>query len=160
MLKTSSQSVPSDKSSPANDQSWSLTQNLESLTFDEEIDVPDVELPPPMKIQDHNFGERLDNCMTVQLESKYTLNCDKLNCENDDEKDEEKIKQKALMKRKCALQELIETEKDYVHYLGFIVDGYIQVIRNEEVPVPEDLKNGKDRIIFGNIEAIYEWHKK
>lgn len=33
-------------------------------------------------------------------------------------------------------------------------------MRNEEIPVPEDLKNGKDKIVFGNIEAIYEWHRE
>lgn len=33
-------------------------------------------------------------------------------------------------------------------------------MRNEEMPVPEDLKNGKDKIVFGNIEAIYEWHRE
>jgi len=45
--------------------------------------------------------------------------------------------------------------------LGFVVDGYLELIRNEgDIQVPEDLKNGKDKIIFGNIEAIYEWHRE
>ena len=29
-----------------------------------------------------------------------------------------------------------------------------------EIPMPEDLREGKDRMIFGNIEAIYEWHRE
>ena len=31
---------------------------------------------------------------------------------------------------------------------------------NPEIPMPEDLKQGKDRMIFGNLEMIYEWHRE
>ncbi len=59
------------------------------------------------------------------------------------------------------MEELVETERDYVMNLGFVVNGYLELMRNEtEIQVPEDLKNGKDKIIFGNIEAIYEWHRE
>lgn len=71
---------------------------------------------------------------------------------------------KALIKRRYVLQELIETERDYVNHLGMIINGYIELIRNDgagsEIQVPEDLKNGKEKIIFGNIETIYEFHKE
>lgn len=71
---------------------------------------------------------------------------------------------KAQIKRRYVLQELIETERDYVNHLGLIIDGYIQLIRNDgadcDIQVPEDLKNGKEKIIFGNIETIYEFHKE
>ncbi|KXJ83050.1 hypothetical protein RP20_CCG009510 [Aedes albopictus] len=38
---------------------------------------------------------------------------------------------------------------------------YIAEIRNpsSSVPIPDDLKGGKERMVFGNIEAIYEWHR-
>lgn len=42
----------------------------------------------------------------------------------------------------------------------FVLQGYLNLMRNEEIPIPEDLKNGKDKIVFGNIEAIYEWHRE
>ena len=29
-----------------------------------------------------------------------------------------------------------------------------------EICMPEALREGKDRMIFGNIEAIYEWHRE
>lgn len=75
---------------------------------------------------------------------------------------QEDEKEKALMKRNYVLTELIETEKDYVENLRLVVEGYIQLIRSEnsEIQVPDDLKNEKEKIIFGNIEAIYEWHKE
>lgn len=66
---------------------------------------------------------------------------------------------KALTKRRFVLQELVDTERDYVRDLGFLVEGYLNLMRNDEIPVPEDLKNGKDKIVFGNVEAIYEWHR-
>lgn len=80
---------------------------------------------------------------------------------------EEEI-QKALSKRKYVLQELIDTERDYVNHLGQIIDGYMKLMNctsdstaeSNSIQVPEDLRNGKDKIIFGNIETIYEFHKE
>uniref|UniRef100_A0A8D3DFF7 Rho guanine nucleotide exchange factor 25 n=1 Tax=Scophthalmus maximus TaxID=52904 RepID=A0A8D3DFF7_SCOMX len=54
------------------------------------------------------------------------------------------------------LTELIETETLYVEDLGLIVQGYMATMANQGVP--EDMK-GKDRIVFGNIHQIYDWHK-
>ncbi|KRZ67863.1 Triple functional domain protein [Trichinella papuae] len=54
------------------------------------------------------------------------------------------------------LQELVETERDYVKDLGSIVEGYITTI--ESMELPEDMK-GKERIVFANIQQIYEFHK-
>ncbi|XP_052862122.1 rho guanine nucleotide exchange factor 25-like [Anopheles cruzii] len=66
-----------------------------------------------------------------------------------------------LRKRNYALRELITTEEAYVNDLSQIVNGYIAEIRNptSTVPIPDDLKGGKERMVFGNIEAIYEWHR-
>jgi len=68
---------------------------------------------------------------------------------------------KALLKRSYVLQELVDTERDYVRDLGLVVEGYFELMRKDppEVVMPEDLRNGKDKIVFGNIEAIYEWHR-
>lgn len=43
--------------------------------------------------------------------------------------------------------------------------NYIKYMRESkeqdepEIPMPDDLKDGKDRMVFGNIEAIFEWHR-
>lgn len=70
------------------------------------------------------------------------------------------------------VQELVESERDYVRDLGQIVDGYMALMSlgmnastadpNSSPPpaVPDDLKEGKDKIIFGNVEAIYNWHNE
>ncbi|XP_076827422.1 LOW QUALITY PROTEIN: triple functional domain protein [Brachyhypopomus gauderio] len=71
-----------------------------------------------------------------------------------DEMDERKAG--FLKKRHYVLLELVETERDYVRDLGAVVEGYISRMREEGVP--DDMK-GKDKIVFGNIHQIYDWHK-
>lgn len=101
------------------------------------------------------------------------------------------------------IQELVDTERDYVRDLGLVVEGYMASLRNSlqqqqqqpqqlasaalsattqasvpptgedptaasalpatvtPIQVPEGLcHTGKDKIIFANIEAIYEWHRE
>ena len=33
-------------------------------------------------------------------------------------------------------------------------------MESPEISMPEDLREGKDRMIFGNVEMIYEWHRE
>uniref|UniRef100_A0A8C9XJK7 non-specific serine/threonine protein kinase n=1 Tax=Sander lucioperca TaxID=283035 RepID=A0A8C9XJK7_SANLU len=54
------------------------------------------------------------------------------------------------------LNELIQTEKDYVKDLGIVVEVFMKKI--EEKGIPDDMK-GKDKIVFGNIHQIYDWHR-
>ncbi|KAJ8012874.1 hypothetical protein DPEC_G00047410 [Dallia pectoralis] len=65
-------------------------------------------------------------------------------------------KAKALRGRMFVLNELVQTEKDYVKDLGIVVEGFMKTI--EEKGIPEDMK-GKDKIVFGNIHQIYDWHR-
>uniref|UniRef100_A0A9L0SEJ3 Rho guanine nucleotide exchange factor 25 n=1 Tax=Equus caballus TaxID=9796 RepID=A0A9L0SEJ3_HORSE len=69
---------------------------------------------------------------------------------------EEEQKKKALERSMYVLRELIETEKMYVDDLGQIVEGYMATMAAQGVP--ESLR-GRDRIVFGNIQQIYEWHR-
>ncbi|XP_051271762.1 rho guanine nucleotide exchange factor 25 isoform X2 [Dicentrarchus labrax] len=70
--------------------------------------------------------------------------------------DSEEERNIALEKSIYVLTELIETERLYVDDLGLIVQGYMATMANQGVP--DDMK-GKDRIVFGNIHQIYDWHK-
>ena len=73
--------------------------------------------------------------------------------------------EKAIQERSYRLQELLDSERVYVCDLEHCCQ-YIQFMReskekeDHEIPMPEDLREGKDRMIFGNIEAIYEWHRE
>ncbi|XP_034740990.1 kalirin isoform X1 [Etheostoma cragini] len=63
---------------------------------------------------------------------------------------------KAMRGRMFVLNELIQTEKDYVKDLGIVVEVFMKKI--EEKGIPDDMK-GKDKIVFGNIHQIYDWHR-
>lgn len=67
-----------------------------------------------------------------------------------------------LQKREYVIRELVETERDYVRDLRLVAEGYMRLMRDPEcdIPMPEDLKGGKDKMVFGNLEAIYEWHRE
>ncbi|XP_011475387.2 rho guanine nucleotide exchange factor 25-like isoform X2 [Oryzias latipes] len=70
--------------------------------------------------------------------------------------DTEEERRSALEKSMYVLKELIETEKFYVADLAHIVEGYMGTMSSKGVP--EDMK-GKDKIVFGNIHQIFDWHK-
>jgi triple functional domain protein len=67
----------------------------------------------------------------------------------------------AIQKREYVIRELVDTERDYVHDLREVVEGYMALMRDCdcEIVMPEDLRGGKDKMVFGNVEAIYEWHR-
>ncbi|XP_004583018.2 rho guanine nucleotide exchange factor 25 isoform X2 [Ochotona princeps] len=69
---------------------------------------------------------------------------------------EEEQKKAALERSMYVLSELVETEKMYVDDLGHVVEGYMATMATQGVP--ENLR-GRDRIVFGNIQQIYEWHR-
>ena len=87
-----------------------------------------------------------------------------------------------------AIKELLNTEVDYVNDLAILIEvikgisilvernsskfifvflrrikkkkKFMEAIKaNELVPMPQDMEGGKDKIVFGNIQQIYEWHK-
>ncbi len=72
---------------------------------------------------------------------------------------------RTVEQRGFRLAELLESEKAYVQDLEQCV-AYVKYMRESkdqeepEIPMPEDLRNGKDRMVFGNIEAIFEWHRE
>ena len=96
----------------------------------------------------------------------------------------------SVLSTSYVMLELVETERDYVRDLGSVVEvsetilrwlpnelrvcpplrdvtltlrppnppqGYMS--RMKEEGVPDDMR-GKDKIVFGNIHQIYDWHKE
>ncbi|XP_061111620.1 triple functional domain protein isoform X1 [Conger conger] len=61
-----------------------------------------------------------------------------------------------LKRRHYVLLELVETERDYVRDLGLVVEGYMARMKDDGML--DDMK-GKDKIVFGNIHQIFDWHK-
>uniref|UniRef100_A0A452ILQ5 Kalirin RhoGEF kinase n=1 Tax=Gopherus agassizii TaxID=38772 RepID=A0A452ILQ5_9SAUR len=124
---------------------------------DEESHTP---LPPPMKIFDNDPTQ---DEMTLEGGTYRGSLKDGTGCLNEGMTPstpprnlEEEQKAKAMRGRMFVLNELVQTEKDYVKDLGIVVEGFMK--RIEEKGVTEDMK-GKDKIVFGNIHQIYDWHK-
>ena len=63
----------------------------------------------------------------------------------------------ALKKRAFVLQELLETERDYVKDLAAICEDYLPNMKEDTLP--EGLQGKKDKVIFGNVQSIFEFHR-
>ncbi|XP_062303477.1 LOW QUALITY PROTEIN: kalirin RhoGEF kinase b [Osmerus eperlanus] len=113
-------------------------ESVQSGGEEEPEEDPHTPLPPPMEIiKDPNNPEGLDS--------------DQGSNESDTEQ-----KNKAMRGRMFVVNEMVQSEKDYVKDLGVIVEGFMS--RLEVRGVPEDMR-GKDKIVFGNIHQIYDWHR-
>ncbi|XP_026163644.1 rho guanine nucleotide exchange factor 25 isoform X2 [Mastacembelus armatus] len=117
--------------------------------------------PSPTEPSCHSyFSDLLQGRDTQSLSQKSSINTlqgdDDSGSQSSAAADSEEERNFALEKSIYVLTELIETEKLYVEDLGLIVQGYMATMASQGVP--EDMK-GKDRIVFGNIHQIYDWHK-
>lgn len=104
---------------------------------------------------------RTPNGKTVQSNEEEQCNTTSTSVATDesDSRDQEST---AIAKRQFVIRELVDTERDYINDLKQIVEGYMALMRDPdcEIPLPEDLRGGKDKMVFGNVEAIYEWHRE
>ncbi|XP_062354317.1 kalirin-like isoform X3 [Cinclus cinclus] len=149
--KTGDETTPQGDSADESKKGWGEDE------ADEESHTP---LPPPMKIFDNDPTQ---DDMTLEGGSYRGGLKDATGCLNEGMTPstpprnlEEEQKAKAMRGRMFVLNELVQTEKDYVKDLGTVVEGFMK--RMEEKGVSEDMK-GKDKIVFGNIHQIYDWHK-
>ncbi|XP_053725094.1 kalirin-like isoform X1 [Synchiropus splendidus] len=98
-------------------------------------------LPPPMRIiKDPNNAEAMDSDQSS----------------NESNESETRSKSRALRGRTFVVNEMVQSEKDYVKDLAVITEGFMS--RLEVRGIPEDMR-GKDKIVFGNIQQIYDWHR-
>ncbi|XP_066520975.1 kalirin RhoGEF kinase b isoform X3 [Hoplias malabaricus] len=120
---------------------------------EEAEDEPHTPLPPPMEIiKDPSAQEE----KTPEPGSFPAFGNVTTSDQTPRDPETEK-KNKALRGRMFVLNEMVQTEKDYVKDLGLVVEGFMR--RVAEKGVPEDM-TGKDKIVFGNIHQIYDWHKE
>ena len=55
------------------------------------------------------------------------------------------------------MREMIQTERDYVLSLQYIIENYVPELQREDVP---QALRGKGNIIFGNLEKIFQFHRQ
>ncbi|KAG8190535.1 hypothetical protein JTE90_004110 [Oedothorax gibbosus] len=68
--------------------------------------------------------------------------------------DAEAKSKKTLM---LIMKELIQTERDYVKSLEYIIENYIPELLRDDIP---QALRGQRNVVFGNIEKIYEFHNQ
>uniref|UniRef100_A0A8C2G977 Rho guanine nucleotide exchange factor (GEF) 25b n=1 Tax=Cyprinus carpio TaxID=7962 RepID=A0A8C2G977_CYPCA len=87
---------------------------------------------------------------------RYPSLTDETHVQSQSLEDDDQERRTALEKSIYVLSELVETEKLYVEDLGLVVEGYMATMKSAGVP---EYLVGKDKIVFGNIHQIYDWHK-
>lgn len=55
------------------------------------------------------------------------------------------------------MREMIQTERDYVKSLNYVIENYIPELMREDIP---QALRGQRNVVFGNIEKIYEFHSQ
>ncbi|CAL1290901.1 unnamed protein product [Larinioides sclopetarius] len=56
---------------------------------------------------------------------------------------------------KLVMMEMIQTERDYVKSLNYIIENYVPLLQNSNV---SQVLRSQRNVLFGNIEKIYEFH--
>ncbi|EDV26943.1 uncharacterized protein TRIADDRAFT_54394 [Trichoplax adhaerens] len=69
---------------------------------------------------------------------------------------EDDEKQRIERRKKFVINELITTEQTYVKDLEQVINIYMEAMHGPDVPAE---LYGRDEVIFGNIEEIYNFHK-
>ncbi|XP_017786497.1 PREDICTED: uncharacterized protein LOC108569455 isoform X2 [Nicrophorus vespilloides] len=55
------------------------------------------------------------------------------------------------------MREMIQTERDYVKSLDYVIENYIPELLREDIP---QALRGQRNVVFGNVEKIYEFHSQ
>ncbi|XP_031414206.1 kalirin RhoGEF kinase b isoform X2 [Clupea harengus] len=117
---------------------------------EEAEDEPHTPLPPPMEIIKDSSAQETPEPGAFPAFGSVSPS------EQKDRDPEMEKKNKAMRGRMFVMNEMVQTERDYVKDLGIVVEGFMK--RVTEKGVSEDM-TGKDKIVFGNIHQMYDWHR-
>ncbi|XP_052080801.1 triple functional domain protein-like isoform X2 [Mytilus californianus] len=147
-MKIQDRTFKASKEDSSEDLSKKVASTL-TIQPDTENAVKDLEDMVNQRVGDPNHDNPFDHQLSSESGGETA----------DDQASEltEEKKEMYREKRSYVMQELLDTEKDYVKDLGLIVEGYMEYLK--EHGMPEDLQ-GKDKIVFGNIHQIYDWHRE
>ncbi|CAF3192285.1 unnamed protein product [Rotaria socialis] len=132
-----------------------------SVTTPAVDDNPTISMPPPPSSSSSSTITVIPNDSPSELADEISLNdADQTalsSLTTTDEPVDPRTKYGA--KRRHNIVELIETEKEYVKDLALIVEGYMNVIENDkDIKKPTGL-TGRERVVFGNVQRIFEFHR-
>ncbi|XP_065319272.1 rhoGEF domain-containing protein gxcI-like [Gordionus sp. m RMFG-2023] len=128
---------------------------VNKLTPDTEINSPN---PTPLEGRRRSSAS-LDERALNKDSSSSVIDASISPIEISIQSDPRKLKlEQAIQKRKYVLMELVETEREYVKDLGTVVNGYMVAVKDQNPCPPEPLQE-KEKMVWGNIEQIYDWHR-
>ncbi|KAL3855027.1 hypothetical protein ACJMK2_014257 [Sinanodonta woodiana] len=67
-------------------------------------------------------------------------------------------KRRSARRREFIMAELLQTERTYVKDLEICIQCYLNEMKDPDNLIPQGIQN-KYKVIFGNLEEIYEFHK-
>lgn len=160
------QPIQDQGSPPPPDESFTILPMTHTLEWKDGLASPE-DLSPATLQSPSYFTDSLIGCTSIPNnqdtlstvvgpEDSASVIMDDTSSQSSAPADTEEERRSALEKSMYVLTELIETEKHYVADLSSIVEGYMATMNAKGVP--EDMK-GKDKIVFGNIHQIFDWHK-
>ncbi|XP_046704891.1 quattro isoform X2 [Silurus meridionalis] len=104
-----------------------------------------------------------ENCSRVYLHDKNagypsrdSITADRLEDTSDCNSTIEMENSNNLLKLQHIMEELLQTEKEYVKALGYVMEHYFPELERQDVP--QDLR-GQRGSIFGNLEKLREFHQ-
>ncbi|XP_049785919.1 puratrophin-1-like [Schistocerca cancellata] len=101
---------------------------------------------------DNSSGSGSKPMPPVPVNSHLHCHTSNLNIQADSAK--ELKTQKTLL---LIMREMIQTERDYVKSLEYVIQNYIPELLREDIP---QALRGQRNVIFGNIEKIFEFHSQ
>lgn len=120
----------------------------------EELTAPDLEQAKgDVPTQESNRGSRVP----VSVNSHLLTRASALQLA-DSAVSDANFSEEQLRNRKTLLlimREMVQTERDYVKSLEYIIENYIPELLREDIP---QALRGQRNVVFGNIEKIFEFH--
>ncbi|XP_062574245.1 pleckstrin homology domain-containing family G member 4B-like isoform X2 [Saccostrea cucullata] len=119
------------------------SDSLSSLPEEEENQAPEGDNPPPVPPLPQHWAPVPVNTHLTSMPAVSEL----------------KLSSTEKSKRTLChiMREMVQTERDYVLSLQYVIENYIPELQRPDVP---QALRGKGSIIFGNIEKIYQFHRQ
>ncbi|XP_068137198.1 probable guanine nucleotide exchange factor MCF2L2 isoform X2 [Hyperolius riggenbachi] len=122
--------------------------------------VPEVPCAPPKSLSEADLARKRNNKKTkggIKIEVMHEASQGGSSRPLVMSESEENL----CTRKSHIINELIETERVYVEELQSILEGYASSLDNPEMNplIPVVLQNSKD-VLFGNLQEIYEFHKR
>ncbi|XP_028391805.1 puratrophin-1-like isoform X2 [Dendronephthya gigantea] len=113
---------------------------------DEKLDLPE-DLTPTKKVDRSDSNDEQQALFYNLKDTNGEL----------DEQSYHELSPKTKEKLKYIVGEMVETERDYVKALEYIIQNYVKEMDSDALPAS---LRGRKNMVFGNIERLYDFHQR